>query len=62
MIILVFVLLPIVAIYTLVHYRHVGNKNNLYISNMDVISGFVLVGATVPIVPLNVANNEWYFG
>ena len=62
MIILVFVLLPIVAIYTLVHYRHVGNKNDAYISNMNVIGGSVLAGATVLIVPLNVANNEWYFG
>jgi len=61
-IIIAFVLLTIVAVYFLVHYQHPDDKNDAYLPKLTVLIGFVLSGATVLLLPLDVANNEGYSG
>lgn len=56
------VLLLIMAIYFLVYYQHPDDKNDAYFPKLTVILGFVLAGATVLLLPLDVANNEGYSG
>ena len=57
-----FFILLIVAVYLLVHYQHPDDKNEAYLPKFVVIFGFVLAGATVLLLPLDVANNEGYAG
>ncbi|KAL7543472.1 hypothetical protein ACHAXR_012753 [Thalassiosira sp. AJA248-18] len=57
-----FVLLHIVGLYLVVKYQHPDDKNDAYIPKMVVLLGFVLSGATVLLLPLDVANNEGYAG
>lgn len=57
-----FFILLIVALYLLVHYQHPDDKNEAYLPKFVVIFGFVLAGATVLLVPLDVANNAGYAG
>ena len=61
-IVVAFVLLLVVAVYALVHYQHPDDKNDAYIPKLTIIVGFVLAGATVLLLPLDVANNEGYSG
>ena len=57
-----FFILLVVAVYLLVHYQHPDDKNEAYLPKFVVIFGFVLAGATVLLLPLDVANNEGYAG
>ena len=57
-----FFILVIVALYLLVNYQHPDDKNEAYLPKFVVIFGFVLAGATVLLLPLDVANNEGYAG
>ena len=57
-----FVLLAVIALYLLVYYQHPDDKNEAYLPKFVVIFGFVLAGATVLMLPLDVANKEGYAG
>lgn len=57
-----FVILTVVALYLVVKYQHPDDKNDAYIPKLVVMFGFVLSGATVLLLPLDVANNEGYAG
>ena len=57
-----FVLLTIVGVYLIVKYQHPDDKNDAYLPKLVVLLGFVLSGATVLLLPLDVANNEGYAG
>ncbi|EJK48296.1 hypothetical protein THAOC_32924, partial [Thalassiosira oceanica] len=57
-----FVLLTVVGVYLIVKYQHPDDKNDAYLPKLVVLFGFVLSGATVLMLPLNVANNEGYAG
>ena len=46
----------------MVKYQHPDDKNDAYIPKLVVLFGFVLSGATVFALPLDVANNEGYAG
>ena len=56
------VILLVVGLYFLVKYQHPDDKNDAYIPKLIVWFGFVLAGATVLLLPLDVANNEGYAG
>ncbi len=43
-------------------YQHPDDKNDAYVPKLVVLFGFVLSGATVLLLPLDVANNEGYAG
>lgn len=55
-------ILLVVGLYFLVKYQHPDDKNDAYIPKLVVWLGFVLAGATVLMLPLDVANNEGYAG
>ena len=57
-----FVLLVVVGVYLLVYYQHPDDHNDAYFPKFVVIGGFVLSGATVLLLPLDVANKEGYAG
>lgn len=57
-----FFILLVVGLYLLVHYQHPDDKNEAYLPKFVVIFGFVLAGATVLLLPLDVGNNEGYPG
>ena len=57
-----FVLLLVAALYLLVHYQHPDDRNEAWLPKLTVILGMVLAGATVLLLPLDVANNEGYAG
>jgi len=57
-----FVILTVVGLYLVVKYQHPDDKNDAYIPKLVVMFGFVLSGATVLLLPLDVANNEGYAG
>mmetsp|Transcript_25309 Transcript_25309/g.45600 ORF Transcript_25309/g.45600 Transcript_25309/m.45600 type:complete len:543 (-) Transcript_25309:101-1729(-) len=57
-----FVILTVVGFYLVVKYQHPDDKNDAYIPKLVVMFGFVLSGATVLLLPLDVANNEGYAG
>ena len=57
-----FGLLLVAAVYFLVHYQHPDDRNEAWFPKLTVILGFVLAGATVLLLPLDVANNEGYAG
>eukprot|EP00555_Chaetoceros_dichaeta_P011545 CAMPEP_0198263320 /NCGR_PEP_ID=MMETSP1447-20131203/11680_1 /TAXON_ID=420782 /ORGANISM="Chaetoceros dichaeta, Strain CCMP1751" /LENGTH=546 /DNA_ID=CAMNT_0043951867 /DNA_START=139 /DNA_END=1779 /DNA_ORIENTATION=- len=61
-IVVAFFLLCVVAVYFLVHYQHPDDKNDAYLPKLTVLIGFILSGATVLLLPLDVANNEGYSG
>ena len=61
-IVVAFVILTIVGFYLVVKYQHPDDKNDAYIPKLVVWFGFVLSGATVFLLPLDVANNEGYAG
>jgi branched-subunit amino acid ABC-type transport system permease component len=52
-------ILAVIFLYLLVYYH---DKNDAYIYKAVVMIGFVLAGATVLMLPLDVANNEGYAG
>lgn len=57
-----FVILLIVGLYFVIKYQHPDDKNDAYIPKLVVWLGLVLAGATVLLLPLDVANNEGYAG
>lgn len=57
-----FLLLLVAAVYFLVYYQHPDDRNDAYFPKLTVILGLVLAGATVLLLPLDVANNEGYAG
>lgn len=59
---LTFLLLLVGAVYFLVYYQHPDDRNDAYFPKLTVILGLVLAGATVLLLPLDVANNEGYAG
>jgi hypothetical protein len=61
-IVIAFFILLVVGLYLLVKYQHPDDKNDAYIPKMVVWLGFVFAGATVLLLPLDVANNEGYAG
>jgi len=60
--ILASILLLISGLYFIVYYQHPDDKNEAWLPKLTVLLGFVLSGATVLLLPLDVANNEGYFG
>lgn len=61
-IVVAFLILGIVGLYVLVKYQHPDDKNEAWFPKLVVWSGFVIAGATVLLLPLDVANNEGYPG
>lgn len=61
-IVVALVILLIVGIYLIVYYQHPDDHNDAYLPKLTVLFGFVLAGATVLLLPLDVANNEGYAG
>ena len=57
-----FLLLLVAAVYFPVYYQHPDDRNDAYFPKLTVILGLVLAGATVLLLPLDVANNEGYAG
>ena len=57
-----FFILLVVGFYFLVYYQHPDDHNDAYFPKGVVILGFVLAGATVLLLPLDVANREGYPG
>jgi LMBR1 domain-containing protein 1 len=45
-----------------VHYQHPDDRNEAWFPKLTVLLGLVLAGATVLLMPLDVANNEGYAG
>lgn len=56
------VLLFIVSLYFLVYYQHPDDKNEAWFPKITVLLGMMIAGATVLLLPLDVANNEGYSG
>jgi LMBR1 domain-containing protein 1 len=54
--------LLVAAVYLLIFYQHPDDHNEAYMPKLVVLIGFVLAGATVLLLPLDVANNEGYAG
>lgn len=61
-IVVAFVILTIIGLYLVVKYQHPDDKNDAYFPKLVVLFGFVLAGATVLLLPLDVANNEGFAG
>jgi len=61
-VVVAFVLLTIIGLYLVVKYQHPDDKNDAYLPKLVVLFGFVLSGATVLLLPLDVANNEGFAG
>jgi len=55
-------ILAVVSFYLLVHFQHPDDKNDAYFPKFVVLTGFVLAGCTVLLLPLDVANNDGYAG
>ena len=61
-VVIAFAILSVVGLYLVVKYQHPDDKNDAYVPKVVVLLGFVLSGATVLLLPLDVANNEGYAG
>ena len=57
-----FGILLVAGVYLLVYYQHPDDHNDAYFPKFVIIFGFVLAGATVLLLPLDVANREGYAG
>jgi len=57
-----FGILAVGGFYLIVYYQHPDDHNESYVPKFVVLMGFVLAGATVLLLPLDVANNEGYAG
>jgi len=55
-------LLLVAGTYLIVQYQHPDDKNDAYFPKLTVLLGFMLAGATVLLLPLDVANNGGYTG
>ena len=60
--VVIFLILLVSGFYLLVHYQHPDDHNDAYFPKVVVVLGFVLAGATVLLLPLDVANREGYAG
>jgi len=61
-IVVTFLILAVTALYFLVHYQHPDDKNDAWFPKVTVLLGIIISGATVLLLPLDVANNEGYSG
>lgn len=61
-ILVAFIILAVVGFYVLVKYQHPDDKNEAWFPKLVVWTGFIVAGATVLLLPLDVANNEGYPG
>lgn len=59
---IIFALLFVIGAYLLVHFTHRDDKNDSYFPKFVVLTGFVLCGSVVLLLPLDVANNDGYAG
>ena len=57
-----FLVMFVVGLYLIIYYQHPDDHNDAYLPKITVLLGFVLAGATVLGLPLDVANNEGYAG
>jgi len=57
-----FFLLLISGVYLIVHYQHPDDKNEAWLPKLTVLLGYVIAGATVLLLPLDVANEGTYPG
>lgn len=57
-----FAILLVVSVFFLVHYQHPDDRNEAWFPKLTVLLGLVLAGATVLLLPLDVANSEGYPG
>lgn len=57
-----FILLLVASVYFIVLYQHPDDRNEAWFPKLTVLLGLVLAGATVLLLPLDVANNEGYAG
>jgi hypothetical protein len=55
-------LLFVSSFYILVYYQHPDDRNDAYFPKVIVVLGFVMAGATVLGLPIDVVNNEGYAG
>lgn len=55
-------ILIVSGIYLIINYQHPDDKNESYGPKLVILGGFVLAGATVLLLPLDIANNEGYPG
>ncbi len=56
-ILVAFIILAVVGFYVLVKYQHPDDKNEAWFPKLVVWTGFIVAGATVLLLPLDVANN-----
>ena len=57
-----FLLLSIVGVYFIVKFQHPDDKNEAWAPKIVVLIGFILAGATVLLLPLDVANDGTFPG
>lgn len=57
-----FLILVVVSVYFIVYYQHPDDRNEAWFPKLAVLLGLVLAGATVLLLPLDVANGEGYPG
>lgn len=57
-----FLILVVVSVYFIVYYQHPDDRNEAWFPKLAVLLGLVLSGATVLLLPLDVANGEGYPG
>jgi LMBR1 domain-containing protein 1 len=60
--VVIFLLLFVSSFYILVYYQHPDDRNDAYFPKVIVVLGFVMAGATVLGLPIDVVNNEGYAG
>lgn len=61
-IVVAFLILLVTGVYLIVHWSHPEDKNEAYFPKLVTLLGFIFAGATVLMLPLDVANNEGYAG
>lgn len=61
-IVVALLILLVVGVYLIVNYSHPEDKNEAYFPKLVTLMGFVIAGATVLLLPLDVANGEGYPG
>jgi LMBR1 domain-containing protein 1 len=61
-IVVALIVLLVSGFYLIVNYQHPDDHNDAYFPKAVVLLGFVITGATVLMLPLDVANNEGYAG
>ena len=57
-----FLLLTVVGVYFIVKFQHPDDKNEAWAPKLVVLFGFIMAGATVLLLPLDVANDGTFPG